>query len=236
MPYFFELLLFYKLRYWKYSFQRRPMSFLTGKIAAAALLALLSFQLILGCMLSSREVHLLHQVSIPKLLLAGLLIDLSGLFYFPAPCHRDIRKGVYFLYPVSAAVLNNMRMLESACSIFSLISCNLIVLPVFALDGGHGFPLLLVLVTLLQLLSFMIYDLVMLIFGKVYLLTLCMFLLLMGIFLAAKKAAAIGAVLHAAEALGMAGCLALGVLAAAILYFADRAIFFTTTIKKMPHG
>ena len=233
-PYFLDLLLFYKTKYWKYALRQRPVEFFSTKVIAVLLILLLLVQAGLAVYLPGTALFPLRHLSFGQLFGSGLVINLARLFYFPAGCQRDIKRGVYFLYPVSGYTLNNMRIVEGLFSIFFLVSCNLLVLPAFSwsLVYGLAFP---VLVVFLYLLSLFIYDVVMLIFGKLWLLALILVLFYpllplfragyhgLNHFMQTDLPARPGRVVTAT------------LLLSGIIYFLDTRILIFTSIKRIPH-
>jgi hypothetical protein len=235
MPYFCELLLFYKIRYWKYSFQNSPVLFIAGKGGVALLLLLIVVQIFLGYMLSPQELVTLRHLSFFKIFLSGWALNLSRLFYFPGACQKDIKKGVYFLYPVSGYDLNNMRILESLFSLSFLLCCNLWVLPAFAWYGRYGI-LFGILAFFQQLLALLAYDVVIWLFSKIYFLALSFIFLLAMTFLLRNKVFVLVDFLQASSSTAIMGYIPGILLASGIIYLLDTRIFIFTNIKKLPNG
>jgi hypothetical protein len=233
IPFFLELLLFYKIRYWRYSFRRRPVPFVVSKAIAILLIGLLVVQVVLAFTLSTEEMLQLRQLSLPKLFVAGLLLNLGWLFYFPSGCQRDIKRGKYFIYPVSGYTLNNWRIMEGLFSISSLIACNLLVVPLFARSLAYGISLP-AFASVIFLLALFIYDLTMLIFERLFLLAIT--LLLAGLIYVFRTVfPGWHQLIQKVAPAQPATIVTVLLLLAGLVYYFDTRMLILTSVKNAPH-
>jgi len=232
-PYFLQLLFFYKIRYWRYSLQRRPVVFILSKGFAILLAGLLLVQVTFAFTLQAGDMLPFRQFSFGKLFASGLLLNLGRLFYFPSGFQRDIKRGRYFLYPLSGYSLNNLRIMEGSFSISFLTACNLLILPLFALSPVYGI-FLPAIILVLNLLTLFIYDLTMLIFERLFLFVLAL-LLATPVFLFKTPVSGLVRFVQAAIPAKPGTIVTATVLLLGVLYYLDTQLLILTSVKNAPH-
>ena len=232
-PYFLQLLFFYKTRYWSYSLQRRPVVFILSKGFAILLATLFLVQVAFAFTLEPEDMLPIRQLSFGKLFASGLLLNLGRLFYFPSGYQRDIKRGRYFLYPLSGYALNNLRIVEGSFSMSFLTACNLLVLPLFALSPVYGI-FLPAIVLVLNLLTLFIYDLTMLIFERLFLFVLAL-LLVIPVFVFKTPVSELTHFVQVAIPARPGTIVTATVLLLGLLYYLDTQLLILTSVKNAPH-
>jgi len=233
-PFSLDLLLFYKTRYWKYSLRKRPVQFVLGKGMQLLLALFLLAQLTGYFFISTADLLPFRRLPLEPLFLAAIVLSLAGLLYFPADCHRDVKKGVYYVFPVSGYTLNNMRIFEGLSSILFLCSCNLLVLPMISRSPVYGL-FLPVVALLLFLVSLLIYDVIMIVFGKLWLLIPVLILILLTFFVPHAEYLRLAGMLRKAIPGRQIILIPVVLLLSAVTYILDTRLLITTTIKRIPN-
>ena len=229
---FLDLFFFYKTRYWKYLLRTRPVIFVLSRAIKLSLFLLVLTQMGFAYTVEKAGLEGFRQLSMEKLIMTALVLNVAGNLYFPAKYHQDIKKGRYYLFPVSAYTLNNLRIVESLSSISFLSSVNLLVLPAFSQSLVYG-CFLPVSALCLCLVSQFISDLIMVILGKFWIFFLV--LVLGGIALTGTADKVLAGVLGVLEsATPGTGIIALVALSG-IVYFIDTQLLRLSSIKNVPH-
>ena len=231
---FLDCYFFYRARYWEYALQKRPVLSVMAWGIKIVLVLLILAQMIFALNMSASNLAAFRQLSSGKVFLSGLLLNLARNVYFPGRCHQDIKRGLYYLYPVSGYTLNGWRMLETSSSVIFLVSVNLLILPVLARGPAYGFALPM-LALVLCLLSLFFSDVATVIFKNVWLFVALLVLFGAVYFLwpAAHTNYSnwLENLVLASPAAGVAVLLAVSIL----LYLLDSLLLTYTSIKHVPH-
>jgi len=240
MPYFLQLLVFFKTRCWKGLLQKKPVLLVADKCIAVLLVLLCGVQLVYGHTWVQAGAAAFNNISLGRALLLALLINVCGLLYFPGACAKSIGRGLYHVYPVSAYELNGMRIIEGLFAKTFLASINLLIIPVFLAcpPGAVFLAAVPATVFLLRIMSVLLYDLLVYAAKAPYGLALLLLVSAAGYIMLMAKPGNTWPVWLLKETRFSFSAAKLGglLLATAVLFMVDTRLLARNTVNKLKHG